>query len=167
MTLVVETGDGLSNATSYISVADADSYFSDRNNSAWAALTTAQKEAGLLYATTTLDTQYKWDGYKKTSTQALDWPRISAEDGNGDLVENQVPVKIKQACCELALLHQTGALNSTFDRGGSVKREKVGSVEVEYFDGAPAGKTYPFIDNLVAEYQSSGGGAYTIELIRS
>ena len=51
MTLVIEDGTGKSNAESYISVADADTYHSNRGNTDWAALTTAEKERLLRIAT--------------------------------------------------------------------------------------------------------------------
>jgi hypothetical protein len=44
MTLIVETGQGLPDAESFISVADADTYFTARGNAVWAALTDDAKE---------------------------------------------------------------------------------------------------------------------------
>ena len=51
MSLVVEDGTGKADAESYISVADADTYHSNRGNTDWAALTTTEKEQLLRGAT--------------------------------------------------------------------------------------------------------------------
>lgn len=165
-TLVVEDGTGLANANVYLSVADADTYHADRGNSAWAALTTAQKQAGLLYATTQIDVSYSWKGYLADPDQALEWPRLSSDDTEGRVTDNEVPDKIKQATAELALLHQTSALNATYSRGGRVKRQKVGIIEREFFEDAPEGVTTPFIDKLVANFITTGSTS-TREITRA
>ena len=66
MSLIVEDGTGKSNAESYISVADADTYHSNRDNTDWAALTTAEKERLLRIATDYMVAVYRlrWDGYR-------------------------------------------------------------------------------------------------------
>ena len=42
MAFIAENNSGLTDANSYTDVAYADSYFLDRNNTIWSALTTAQ-----------------------------------------------------------------------------------------------------------------------------
>ena len=76
MALVVEDGTGLSTAESYISVADADTYHSDRGNALWTG-TDAVKEEALRQATEYLDATYDWKGSISLTTQALNWPRGS------------------------------------------------------------------------------------------
>jgi hypothetical protein len=51
MALITETGAGLANAESLISVADADTYHSGVGNTDWAALSVTDKEQALRRAT--------------------------------------------------------------------------------------------------------------------
>jgi hypothetical protein len=93
MALVVGTN-------SYISVADADTYFSDRLNAdEW---TGTDKDKALIQATKMIDFRH-YLGYKTDETQALKFPRIGLIDDYVDLDENEVPQKVKDATCELAL----------------------------------------------------------------
>ena len=77
MALIVEDGTGKSDAESFISVADADTYHSNRGNTDWASLLTAAKEQNLRKATDYICQVYrmKWAGTRVNGTQALDWPR--------------------------------------------------------------------------------------------
>lgn len=167
MALVVENGTGLSNADSYVSVGDADIYFAARNNSDWDALDTAEKEAALLYATAYIDSKYTWPGYVYNTNQSLDWPRNSAYDDE-ERVLSGVPLILRNSVCELAVAHAVNgaSLTQTFDRGGAVKREKVGSLEVEYMDGAGSGRSYPFIDVMLSPITATGG-SNSVQIVRS
>jgi len=62
ITLVCEDGTGLANANTYVAQADADSYFADRANAAWAALSSDQKASALIQATQYLDARYTFIG---------------------------------------------------------------------------------------------------------
>jgi hypothetical protein len=77
MALVVEDGTARADAESYCSVAAADTYHANRGNTVWAALTQTVKEQCLRKATDYMVVyRNAWDGYRKTTTQALDWPRF-------------------------------------------------------------------------------------------
>lgn len=87
------------NQNSYVDVAYADNYFSERLYiTEWDALTTANdtttKEKALIQATRWLDTQ-KLRGTPTVNTQSLHFPIDGAID---------VPTAIKNAVCEKALL---------------------------------------------------------------
>lgn len=164
MAFVVETGSGSSSSNSYVSVADADSYFTDRNVSTWGALSTPAKQAALLYATAYVDANFDFPGYLQASEQALDWPRSGAYD-NETRILTGIPQKLKDAVCELALVHaNTEALNTTFE-GSNVKSEKVGSIAVEYFQGGSQGASYPFLEKLLGSIIITGS-AGIVNLIR-
>ena len=91
MALVVEDGTGKSNANTYISQSDADSYFSSRDNpTAWTGLSSAKKDAALIYATVTLDGMWDFVGTVTTSTQSLAWPRDGVWDEEGRRIEADV-----------------------------------------------------------------------------
>lgn len=167
MAFTPETGDGLAEANSYVSVADADSYHLLRNNTAWAALNSTVKQASLVYATAYVDANFSWPGVIVREEQALGWPRYDARDDESRLLTG-VPRKLSEAVCELALIHSsTEALNSTYDRGGAVKAESVGPVSIEYFDGAPAGVTYPFLVDMLSAITLGGSGTGVTVLVRA
>jgi hypothetical protein len=145
--MTVEDGTGLSTASSYASVAEADAYHLLRGNSTWTGLD-AVKEAALIRATSYITGEYssRWPGYRSSGTQALDWPRSGALDADG-YYQSGVPVAVKVATIEAALLElvTAGTLTEAQDRGGAIVREKVGPIETEYSDGAPTGTVYPAI----------------------
>lgn len=102
----VEDGDGLPGANSYLSVAEANDYHEGRGNTVWtvSTVTDAMKQAALVRATDYIDKRFgtKFRGWKQTSTQGLQWPRLDAEDNSGYLLQD-IPVQLKQATAEYAL----------------------------------------------------------------
>ena len=144
--LIVETGLGIAGAESYVSVADADTYFANRNNTVWAALDVAHKESALRLATDFMVDTFRqyWKGYRNVPSQALDWPRygVVIEDNINIIyyntrylqtqyvLNNIVPNEVKQSTCEFALVASTGQLNPNMSRGK--KHVKIGTLEVEY-----------------------------------
>lgn len=147
MGFTVETGAGLSNANSYTSVAEADTYHADRGNSSWAPLDTATKQALLIRATDYIDQEYGqlFIGSRETDAQALEWPRIDVDTIYLDVV----PTALKQAVCLLAMEAKTTDLNPSLARGGAVKRQKVDVIEVEFMDGASNKTSRPAIAGLL------------------
>lgn len=143
MTLVHEDGTGLANAESFASVSTADTYFADPGNAAWAVLTTMAKEQALRLATDHMGAMYGalWRGYRKTETQALDWPRVGWAG---------VPVAIERACCELAVRASEGPL--TADEGPQVESEQVGPIGVVYAPGARQNVRHAHVWNLLGPF---------------
>jgi len=105
MALVVEDGTGLSNAESYISVADADIYIAAYKgaDATWDDATDAAKEIAARQATQYIDGLYNWIGEPETSTQALDWPRNYVYDELGYAVDG-IPTNLEQATAEVMFL---------------------------------------------------------------
>lgn len=161
------------NTNSYISVADADAYWSARNNSTWSAGTTAAKEKALIEATQYIDSTYDFIGYHATldlDTQPLAWPRDGVVISSGpfrgvDIDSNVVPQAVKDAQAELALEALSARLEPVKDRGGMIKKTKVDVLEVEYFDWAPSAKTFVFISKLLKPFTK--GGPNNINLVRA
>jgi len=145
MSLIVEDGTGRSDAESYISVADADTYHTKFTASAaWAGAGTADKETALRQATQYLDDEYRgrWKGYPVDDEQALAWPRLDVEDENGYVVDSDaVPEQVQRAAAEMALRALSSGPNLLPDivERGTVKsiRKKLGPMEkeVEYVGG--------------------------------
>ena len=155
MSLIVENGTGMANAESYISVAEADTYHSNIGNAAWAALTTTVKEQLLRKATNYMVQTYRqsWAGIRINDTQSLDFPRyLVPKYDNGAMFsyydDKSVPKEVKDGCAEFALRANAGALAPDLER--LTKREKIGSLEVEYDTtrGLPYTQ-YRAMDNLL------------------
>jgi hypothetical protein len=164
---IVEDGTALATAVSYVSIAEANEYHAHFGSVTWAALPIGQKKAALVKATRYMVQKYRmrWKGDRVSSTQALDWPRNFVQYADYAFITrngsqqiggyfhypaDEVPVEIKNACCEMAIYSLSGAL---FDeQGQTVKREKVGPLEVEYQDYTQAGRTYPAVDGILAPF---------------
>jgi hypothetical protein len=117
LVLAREDGSGRSDANSYADAADGDAYHEGHlYASAWTAATTANKQAALVMATRLIDGLFRFNGFKRTTTQALQWPRRVCRDPDADggvmpslllirgpfLDETKVPAVVVQATCELA-----------------------------------------------------------------
>lgn len=141
MALTVEDGTGLPNADSYLSVVAADGYHAAMGNTDWASAGTPGKEAALRRATQYLNTRYPWKGEPLTTTQALAWPRTSA----------QWPVRrLQDATAELALrAAEQGSLYA--DEGAAaVKSETVGPISVTYADAQRGQVKFTIVEDLLA-----------------
>ena len=159
MALVVEDGTGLEDANTYVSLSECTNYHTDRSNSGWIG-EDAVKEAALIRATQYLDSHYRrrFLGYRGAEAQALEWPRYDVEDDNGYWLDGEIPRDLKYATCELALRALNGELLDDQDRGGAVRRVKVGEIETEYSESAPAGTIYRFVDEILGRLLSGGSG---------
>lgn len=170
MALTHETGAGLSTADSYCSVADADTYHTDRGGAAWAALSNERKEQCLRLATDYMIGAYvlAWQGARATAGQALDWPRrgVVFQQWQGQSVDPRwidnydifvlptiVPPAVRDACAVLALKANAGPLVPDLSR--AIKRQKVGPIETEYADYSPQSKRYLAVDRMLAPYMAS------------
>jgi hypothetical protein len=152
MAFTPEDGTGVTGANSYASLEAADTYLRDRNNVAWDAKPIAAKQAALLEATAYIDGTYsgRWPGTILKQTQGLSWPRADALDRDGRALEG-VPACVMAATCELAAQAITGALAPAVDPAQVVKRQKAGSLELEYETSLIAkGKTYPFVRAILS-----------------
>lgn len=135
--MAIDATPGGASANSYITVADADLYFSSRLNSETWDDSPLQEEA-LIQSCLRLE-QYDYVGVVVTETQVLKWPRMLNDDG--DLIRNYainlVPMPMKQAQCELALaLLNTGGEAVA---AGTVTSLQIGnSVKVGYATGSEA-----------------------------
>jgi hypothetical protein len=104
-TFLVEDGTGLSGATSYASVAEANSYLAQNIHvqPTWRSLATSQKEALLSWSSRYLDQRATWNGTKSVETSALRWPRTGVYDVDGNAIDSDViPQALKSATIEMA-----------------------------------------------------------------
>lgn len=159
---IVETGAGLSTATSLMSVADADQITENYGDSSdWSGATDAEKQDALRQATRYLNLHYTWDGYRVATDQRLQWPRYETYDEDGNLMDSDaVPQRVKEAVAYLALQVVEGdTLIEDFESESKVKKTKdiVGPLteEREYVHGEDPDKTYQVVDLLVMPFVTS------------
>lgn len=119
MAFTFDSTIGGATSNSYVSVTEADDYFSGHFSGfdKWDALDTTEKQRILVQSTNRLDEE-KFGGQKRTTTQALQWPRTfildrdalvsdtnTAEGIGGRTYRDDtiLPRELKQATCEQAL----------------------------------------------------------------
>lgn len=168
MSLIVEDGTGLPNAESYVSVAQADAYFSATAVADWAAATLADREVALRRATAYMDARYSFRGERLRTVQALAWPRVGY--GSSEVPENGLwPVRpVANACCELALIAVRGQPYYVAQNTSSTaEREQVtvGPISVKYaVTSAREGAVrFQFIDDMLRYVARNRRGSFILE----
>jgi len=129
--LVAEDGTGLAAATSYATVAEADTFFSRRlYTTPWTGADQDDKERALIMASSLLDSHMTYQGMKTGDTQALSWPRYGIYDKSGFLVPSTtLPQALKDATSELAKWLLASDRTAEDDTKG-FREMKVGSLEL-------------------------------------
>lgn len=133
--LIIENGDGIVNANSYVDLDFALEYCTMKGYSDWLDLSEDEQKIYLIRGTEFVDNYYQWKGIRRYKNQALSFPREDLFDLDRYRVDD-IPTALKKACIEAAWLNaESGAdtLFSTSDENGDVKRQKVDTLEVEYF----------------------------------
>lgn len=154
MAFEIETGSGSSTANSYVSVSDADTFHLDRGNLAWEELPDDEtKQSLLVKASDFLNNveAFPWRGIRKTAGQSLAWPRVGVQEAHGQLVaDNAVPLLVKRAACELALVAYTTVLQPVISRSSSnIKRKEIDVLVTEFFSPEQASAGYGSATALV------------------
>jgi hypothetical protein len=158
--MIVEDGTGVAGANSYATVDEFVAFHTQRGNTTLAEADTDQIESALVKGTDYLEQKFRllWKGSRSYSTQVLSWPRrgvdvpdffdpffrdlsnipISFQD-TLFIAENEVPWETKVATFLIAAETFSGSLSNGVIQpalGRTTKREKLGVLEVEYFDQA-------------------------------
>lgn len=174
MALITEDGSGLSAAESLCSVSVADAYhMSIGNESTWFFLSPAVKEQCLRKATAFMSGEYRarYSGTRKTTTQALDFPRSrmpikDVRNYHGDwesyYSDTAVPLPVQHACASLALRASTSTLNA--DQKRSKSSVTIGPISTTYDRFSPIATQYKEVDAMMAPYLTAGVGA--AEMVR-
>lgn len=167
MALIVEDGSGVSAADSYISTADADTYWAKFGSpSEWSNASTAQKESALRHATRWIDEQYarRWAGVVTHSSQELRWPRSGVTDDEGRIIDDtEIPRVLSEAVCQFAFLHLAGGGLSRVVSSGVQSESLEGVVSRTYF--APSGelKANEFGEYLLGSLLTTPHGVYWMQ----
>lgn len=162
-TITVEDGSIVSGANSYISIADADTYFASINDTTWTAATvlTAHKQVALLRAMPYLE-ELSWRGITVSGVdQPLQWPRSNVYDRDNYLIDDDyIPNKIQLAQCEAAVrvLSDRTILQPDQWRGGKVISTSIaGATSSVYKRTAPAGTVFTAIKGYLKGYLNNNG----------
>jgi hypothetical protein len=117
LTLIKEDGSGKVDANTYALAADGDAWHDGHlYAAAWTGATSDRKASALVMATRVIDTMFRFHGFKRAASQALQWPRCECRDpdrllgfvpgltlARGTFLdETSVPPAIVHATCELA-----------------------------------------------------------------
>lgn len=164
----------MSTAETYCTVAEATTYFTNIGNAAWAALTSdAIREQSLRKAVAFMLGRYRfrWAGSRKTTTQALDWPRslVPIKDapdlygGSASYYDDaSVPQAVKEACASLALRASSASLIA--DQSRTKKSVTVGPITTVYDDVAGQATQYVEVDAMLAPFLKASGNQ--VEMVR-
>ena len=159
--LITEDGTGLATAESLCSVAVADAYHVSIGNAAWIFLSEAVKEQNLRKATAFMSGKYRerLSGLRKTSTQALDFPRslmpIKDYLQTAYYDNSSVPLLVQHACASLALRASTATLLA--DQKRSKSSVTIGPISTTYDRASPIAAQYKEIDAMMAPYLATNG----------
>lgn len=168
MTLDVTIGGA--NSDSYATVAEADAYHVAMGNTAWAALTTGDKEIALRKGARYVDT-YSFTGDKRylssTAPQRRAWPRVNAYQDGYPIDINIIPQLVKDAQNESSLLSLTVDPQANISNG-SIIEKTLGPMTIRYSDySADGGMTFTLIDDILAPLIGYGGGKNFHRVVRT
>jgi hypothetical protein len=139
MSLTVEDGTLVTGADSYVSLANADIYWSANGEpAAWTALDDAGKEAKLRSAARYLNDGQRlpFTGAQRAWDQPLAWPRTGATNYGMTVPSDVIPPAVIEAQLWLTVNGQAAGVGGTVSSPaltGNVKREQLGPLEKEYF----------------------------------
>ena len=166
VSLIVEDGSCVPNANSYVSLDFADAYMRNTGRNAWLEKSDNERKSYLINATKYIDRTYSkigWKGQKKFHRrQALCFPRVELFDKDGDEVLG-IPRELMEAVCEAGFISTSTSLFDIKDASGTVKRQKVDVLEVEYYSESDSAGGYisrfTVLDSLLSDfYKKKGDG---------
>ena len=162
-------------ANSYVTLAEADTYFETVPSSTqWDNKTDDKKNRALISATRWIDT-LNFYGDRCDADQALSWPRNNYHVDRVELSCSAIPNDIKYATYELAnaLANDTDAVTGNTGTGGLYEKVKLGDLEVQYNTDSQAVGTvnnifdvYPWLQSYLGAYCLGGSGSYQVRVVR-
>lgn len=162
-------------SNSFVTLAEADSYFETvPNSSTWDDKTDDQKNRSLISATRWIDS-LNFYGDRCDTEQALSWPRNNYHIDRVELTCSVIPADIKYATYELAraLANDTDAITGNTGTTGLYDEVKLGELQVKYNKESQATGTvnnvfdvYPWLQSYLGAYTLGGSGGYQIRVVR-
>lgn len=154
MALIVEDGSIVQGANSYVNLADARAIAEQLAVILPADDTEAEKV--LIQATWYIDEKcYK--GELTDTDQSIVFPRTGMYVKGFEFPSNEIPTDIKRAQVAAAAGYYEGANTRTINDGKSIKKEKLDTLEVEYFDNGKtsSGSVITFAEQFLKHYKCS------------
>ena len=133
MALIIEDGNGIANANSFVTVAEAAAYAQARGLTLPA--TDAEIEILLIKAVEyLLSIESRFKGSRVNHLQELPWPRkdVYIYQSLEPLANNQIPKALKNAQCQLAVDFVSNDLLPT-GQNKEIQQEIVGPISTTYF----------------------------------
>ena len=155
ITIILEDGTGLTNSTSYVSIAEFKAYWT-QNGVDYTAETDDTIALWVNNATKYADDYYCYGGSVANDDQALLVPRIGWYDARGNSLDDSVPTQLKNAVCEIAGIRKT--TRATTETTG-IKSKTVGPMSVTYGSASIGARvTYTGANACMKGLLCSGGG---------
>ena len=158
MAITIDSTVGGLSSNSYVTEAEALTYFEGRLNSdVYDDATDEVKKAALVNATVRLDHErFLGRTTDDTLTQGLRWPRFGLVDRDGRLINSDViPIEIKHAQMELALSLLATDLQST-DTLFKFDKIKVDTIELTPSRSSNENKLPPEVRRLISHFLGHG-----------
>ena len=162
-------------ANSYVTLAEADSYFETvPSSTTWDDKTDDAKNRSLISATRWIDS-LNFYGDRCDEDQALKWPRNNYHVDRVELTCSTIPADIKYATYELAraLANDTDSITGSTGDTGLYESVKLGEMEVKYNNASQATGTvnnvfdiYPWLQSYLGAYCLGGSGGYQVRVVR-
>jgi len=173
MALVIDSTVGGANSNSYVTLAEANTYFESRLNvTTWTDITDDDiKNRALVQATRRLDYE-NFYGERERTTQALKFPRSGIGYLDGIYMDGIIPPQIKEATFELAIYMLSVDMSKPSVNTSNIQEAKVGSISVKYaidkndnvsqsYDTLP-----PFVDYLLDGLSNTAGSGSVSSVYR-
>jgi hypothetical protein len=166
---------GGASANSYVTLADANTYFETvPDSSDWTAKTDDQKNRALISATRWIDA-LSFYGDRCSETQALKWPRKNYKVDGITLACTLIPVGIEVATYELAraFANDTDSITGSTGTTGLYDQVELGELKVKYKDSSTTPgmvnnvfDVYPWLQTFLGPYCMGGAANYAVRLFR-
>lgn len=159
VSVITENGSGLTNATTYLSVAEFRNYAAQNGvTSTYSSIADSTIGTWVNDATEYIDLNYCFGGTTYTTTQALEVPRSNWYDRNGNDIEGTVPDQLKKAVYKLSTERQGSSPSADTTSVTGISSKTVGPVSISYTDGGATTTTYPGVKKqLIGLLKKSSG----------
>ena len=147
---IVENGTGLTNATSYVSVAEYKQYYENRGID-YSATAEADIQVKLNVATEYIDNNYNFIGKIANDDQALSFPRVGLSKNGYAIDSDVIPQDLKDAVCYIADKVKNGNIEQVDD---GVKSESFGPVSKTYSETGQ--RKFPILNKYLKPYIMAG-----------
>ena len=162
-------------ANSYVTLAEANTYFETvPDSSNWTNKTADQQNRALIAATRWIDS-FIFYGDRCDQGQALKFPRNNYQVDDVELSCTTIPNNIKYAQYELAraLANETDAMTGNTGTDGNIEEVKLGDIQVKYNTASQGTGTvnnimdkYPWLQSYLGAYMLGGAGAFQMRVVR-